>query len=51
MDENRKKNHPELVNEDPEKQMWYAFAYFCILAIKSKINKLPSMERQIVDIE
>lgn len=31
---NKKNHHPEGGNPDPEKQIWYVFAYMSILAVK-----------------
>ena len=43
--------HPELGIPDPERQTWYVPAYMWILAIKSTIEKLQSIEPQRLALE
>lgn len=43
LEEKKKKNNPQEVLPDPERQIWQALVYMCILAIKSSIIKPQSI--------
>lgn len=47
----QEKNHSEIFIPDPEREIWCLFDYKCVLAAKSILTKLKSIEAQWLGIE